>query len=366
MNHQSQVNDDTDTTTKRTNTNITTTAANIGIKRPRTEKKKKKKCNHDDEDAYHMAYQNYRYQSVYFTYCNNIPAPGVESLSTFTPAPVSNKMIYHNSAQQQYELTSLPPTTIIPIPSQEPPPPPGTPLCYYKASYLVKYLDPNGNNNNNKGIEIIPDMIVHQHVNGLCVVCVADLGTILQQQPSQQSLNMETDTDATNTKNIIQFQYQVHVTSSELSLAQKRKRNTKQLQGKKLNTTTTTNNNNIGLVRPSDTLATLMIPVVPSKLLALPPSSSNGNASTTVEGNDDQVTTTTTTAIIRFPCCVLGSIIELNEPSMHQYDDNGNESAAAGHGRSHQMLQLLQSDPYLKGYLAIILPSGPFPPPHHL
>lgn len=241
-------------------------------------------------DAYHTAYQNYRYQLVYFTYHN---LPKIEA----SPSLLS-KIEYHI-----HPPTST--TTIRPIP----PPPPGTPLCYFKASYLVSSsIDCSSSSTVVDGDdavnEIVADMMVHQHVNGLCVVCVANPTAIRQQ--------LQQDDDKGT------FQYHVSVTSSELSLAQKRKRNTKQLQGKKNNP-----NNHHGLVQPCDTLATL----------ALPTSSD------------------TTTTTVRFPCCVMGSIIELNarfrtpeEPVLLPFS-------------------LLESDPYGTGYLAIILPSGPFPPP---
>ena len=239
--------------------------------------------------------------------------------------------------------------TIIPVP----PPPPGTPLCYYKASYLVTHEGqnninnhPNQDNHANYGTEIIAEMMVHQHVNGLCVVCVANMETILQQQ--EQQVNSD-DTDECHSKVRMQFQYQVQVTSSELSLAQKRKRNTKQLQGRKSSNNDHTSNN-IGLVQPSDALATLIVPPLKPSAPAQP-ASQHGNTST----NDTIVhATKSISTMIRFPSCVMGSIIELNEQFMNNKNDN-----------NHRVLQLLQADPYLKGYLAIILPSGPFPPSTH-
>lgn len=48
------------------------------------------------------------------------------------------------------------------------------------------------------------------------------------------------------------------------------------------------------------------------------------------------------TVVVDLRCCVWGSVIELN---------------------SNLSPQLLREDPLLDGYLAVILPSGPFPPP---
>jgi hypothetical protein len=351
------------------------------VNRSKTCRKDKKQSH----DAYHMAYHRFRYQSVYFTYHD--PVLPVEASSS-----LKIQYHHHHPQQQQQEeeekALNIPHfgakslennVTTIAIPPSSPqipePPLPGTPLCYYKASYLVKCNDPKDSllqletdthhhhsqrENDDSAIEIVADMIVHQHVNGLCVICVANMESILQQHQQQQlQQSIEVD-DGSNT---IQFQYQVQVTSSELSLAQKRKRNTKQLQGKKNSTTNTANNNNnTGLVQPSDTLATITFQSkVPSSQ-----SQHNDNASDAVK---------TTTTIVQLPCCVMGSIIELNEQFMNtsnnhiNNDDNDKEPnysilehPSHNHKGRPEVLQLLKSDPYLKGYLAIVLPSGPFPP----
>lgn len=91
----------------------------------------------------------------------------------------------------------------------------------------------------------------------------------------------------------------------EMSTAAKRKRAGAMLKGKQ----SSKDENNIGVVRPNDLLL-----------------------SVGVDGEHNS----------SFPCCVFGSLLELNQ---------------------NLTAELLQKDPLLKGYLAVILPAGPFPPP---
>ena len=353
-------------------------------------------------DVYHIAYHQYQYEPLYFTYDKLVSSSSSSSLLS--------KLRYHHlyppkvSLPTRIGMTQDHDAVVANVTTSPSSPPPGTPLCYYKASYLMTYrnsnetvipLPPNHHDpphppqhhqleqsmdSDGTVTEIVTaDIIIHQHVNGLCVICVANIETILQQYPQLQPpppplVHDDTRSSSNTTGSWAQFQYQVQVTSSELSLAQKRKRNTKQLQGKKNhnnnNNTIRTNNTEAdhnkncmdGLVQPSDTLATLWI--VPTS------SSSVQNSS---RPPTDHTTTTTNNICIRFPCGVMGSIIELNEKflssNLMSNNNNNNNSSSHHHDHarnSHDTLQLLQSDPYLKGYLAIILPSGPFPPPSEL
>lgn len=181
---------------------------------------------------------------------------------------------------------------------------PGTPHCFFKNSYVVHYRQAAFKKQEKEGAEssVMADdavniqknteMRVHQHANGLCVVTVGDALKLLllKDDPSRKEKD-DDDCDWT-----IQF----HVPETPaLSAAQKRKRAAKQLQGRDMR-------NEIGAVRPSDTLATL--------------------------------------GHIQLPCCVWGSVLELNH-------------------RHNRTVDMLKTDPLLKGYLAVILPTGPFPPP---
>ena len=89
----------------------------------------------------------------------------------------------------------------------------------------------------------------------------------------------------------------------EMSTAAKRKRACAMLKGKEQ-----CKDSSIGVVRPSDLLLSVI-------------------------GKQQQ---------LNFLCCVFGSLLELNR---------------------NLTADLLQKDPLLKGYLAVILPAGPFPPP---
>jgi hypothetical protein len=232
--------------------------------------------------------------------------------------------------------------------------------------------------------EIVADMIIHQHVNGLCVLCVANMETIVQQLLQWQH--------GTTTITTAQFQYHVQVTSSELSLAQTRKRNTKLLQGKKTHHHNNHPNHNIhttGLVQPSDVLATITLTSSSSSASAAasvsklssspssPPPHHHHDVGKTRDDDhlnmdDGTGTTNITRIVIQFPCGIMGSIIELNESflNVNQNDCSSNdpEIIKCQHNGHHpkqgspDVFEILQSDPYLQGYMAIVLPSGPFPP----
>ena len=290
-------------------TTTTTTTTNPSVVNRKTRRRNETKNSSSNNDAYHTAYQKFRYQFVYFTYDHN-HTPNIRQEASAAAGPSS----FVSKAIVEYHIHQSTTATIRPIPT----PPPGTPLCYFKASYLVRRRSTCGNVDHDDDDDAVnkrttvADMIVHQHVNGLCVVCVAN-PTAIRQQPD------DNNQDGT-------FHYHVSVTSSELSLAQKRKRNTKQLQGKKNDPH---HHHHDGLVQPCDTLATW-----------------------TLRRPNINKTSSNAVTMIRFPCCVMGSILELNERFR---TDNHNDD--------EPWWSLLESDPYGTGYLAIILPSGPFPPP---
>jgi hypothetical protein len=290
----------------------------------------KRARNSSHVDVYQTAYEAYDYQSTQFTF---IPTNSSILIGGPTTSDATEKYTH-----------------------------PGTPLCLFKASYHVtsssmmttwsaRNSTNDCNNSTTSPIILIPEMMVHQHVNGLCIVTVAsNMERILQQMMALRShTNTTTNSNsgsssssdhvAVQCNDRYQFQYHVQETPSEMSTAQKRKRNTKQLQGhlnppkqqqhnqsrvhlKKNNDYDTVT----GVVRPSDILATI-------RTTSLPSQTTTGAAPPDVQ--------------IQFPSCVLGSIIELNHQFTHAQGD---------------MMQLLRKDPFLTGYLAIILPSGPFPP----
>jgi hypothetical protein len=185
---------------------------------------------------------------------------------------------------------------------------PGTPHCFFKSSFRVTLPDTVDNADESTATAatatprlVVSKMRVHQHANGLCVVCL--------------------DSDEIDSINFGNDCRSVQFTVSEipdLSLAQKRKRGAQQLRGKHSKSDV-----DVGTVLPTTTLCEI---VTPAKCTT----------------DTVPTTATTTQSTIAVPCCVFGSVLELN------------------HGITPS---LLQSDPLLKGYLAIILPAGTFPPP---
>jgi hypothetical protein len=205
---------------------------------------------------------------------------------------------------------------------------PGTPHSFFKASYQVQYPaaaaaaatkleGADDTTTNNTSTASTKTMRVHQHVNGLCVVT---LGEALL--PYQDSNNNSTEATSAATeqaddsgRNTIQFQV---LETPDMSAAQKRKRGAKQLKGRM--TKTTVEAEAAGAVRPSDQLVTIV---------------------TTSAGGQQQQQQPAPHSVDHRPCCVFGSVLELNR---------------------NLTIGLLETDPLLKGYLAVILPTGPFPP----
>jgi hypothetical protein len=185
---------------------------------------------------------------------------------------------------------------------------PGTPHCFFKSSFQVTLPDTiidTADESTATPRTAISKMRVHQHANGLCVVCLDDEIDSITEMNGNEDCRVE-------------------FTVSEipdLSLAQKRKRGAKQLRGKKHSTAES--DLDVGSVLPTTTLCEIV--------------------KTTKSTTDTMPTaaTPTTRSTIAIPCCVFGSVLELN------------------HGITPS---LLQSDPLLKGYLAIVLPAGTFPP----
>lgn len=163
------------------------------------------------------------------------------------------------------------------------------------------------------GISPVPQ-VIHRHVNDLCVVTAGDVPTWLAGRYPTFSIHN------------IQYMVQEPPPSSA---AAKRKRQSKMLHNKK---------NVAHAITPTTVIATL----------TLVQETTTNNANTNgEEENDidiDKTTKTTTQTVVTVPMYagVWGTIMELN------------------HGVTPQ---LLVTDPLFDGYLAVILPSGRFPPP---
>lgn len=160
----------------------------------------------------------------------------------------------------------------------------------------------NGADSDNRLLakKVIPQVVVHQHVNGLCIVTAGDIATWLPDRYPNHFLEN------------IQF---VAQEAPACSGAEKRKRQAKMLRGGKVE----------HVVTPVTVIAKLIL---------------KKRAQTTDNENDDN----DNKADIEIPihAGAWGTIIELN------------------HGVTPPVLM---DDPLLDGHLAVIQPSGRFPPP---
>jgi hypothetical protein len=187
--------------------------------------------------------------------------------------------------------------------------PPDSPNFFFSSSYNVtsslsspSIFSPSPSEAtrvNTRGIKI--QQIVHQHINGLCVVTAGQLSNVI---PSSLTLKS------------IRF---VAKEAPPSSAAMKRKRQTKMLKGGKVD----------DVVHPSTVIAELIL-------------EENNNSNN--NNNNDKEIQEKEIIIIPLYACVWGTIIELN---------NRNESLTP---------KVLLDDPLLDGHIAIILPSGKFPP----
>jgi hypothetical protein len=179
--------------------------------------------------------------------------------------------------------------------------PPDSPRFFFSSSYTVTPLlsspisSSEATRDDTRGIKI--QQIVHQHINGLCIITAGQLSSII---PSSLTLKS------------IRF---VAKEAPPCSAAMKRKRQTKMLKGGKVD----------DVVHPSTVIAELIL------------EENNNN------DNDNKEIQEKETIIIPLYACVWGTIIELN---------NRNELTP----------KVLLDDPLLDGHIAIILPSGKFPP----
>jgi len=166
---------------------------------------------------------------------------------------------------------------------------PDSPSYFFSSSHAVTLSSVSCGRKDR--IEI--QQIVHQHINGLCIVTVGQLSL-----PSSTTVKS------------IRF---VAKEAPPCSAAMKRKRQAKMLKGGKLN----------DVVYPSTVLAEL---ILEDKHFD--------------KDNNREIEKRITT--IPLHACVWGTIIELNRDTLTP--------------------KLLLDDPLLDGYIAIILPSGKFPP----
>lgn len=198
---------------------------------------------------------------------------------------------------------------------------PDSPHFFFKSSYAVSLKNETnigiGDGSTNSATEHhdpakqrVEDNVripqaVHQHVNGLCIVTVAE--SIMSSLPPCSTIQT------------IRF---VAQEARPCSAAEKRKKQSKMLKGGKVD----------DAVLPSTVIAELVVVVEEAE-------EELGHDTTTEQVPSSSPTGRT--AIIPLYACVWGTILELN---------------------SRLTPELLMEDPLLDGYLAIILPSGRFPP----
>lgn len=227
---------------------------------------------------------------------------------------------------------------------------PGTFSRYFAHSYRAKftasttgedyYCSEEQRQESQETPKGAPQQIIHQHVNGLCVITIGN-GGILSATNTKHTNEDDGDDDSPNVVVSSVERIEFLVTASErCSAGERRKRNSKMLKKGTANTVKSIQNKN--------------------------QNKNNHNDNNKQHGTDDAdpatSTMSTSTGIVKpdtmiakmhlnngtflpIYACVWGSILELN---------------------THVTPKQLLEEPLLEGYLAVILPTGPFPPKERL
>jgi len=201
---------------------------------------------------------------------------------------------------------------------------------YFESSYRVFRMKTKDNEKSTTPVDTTDccHQIVHKHVNGLVIVTAGKMfaGT---DSTTIESLHFPPSVLQANIDAVINAHRSTDDSPITLSAGEKRK-----LISKLLKTKTTSTRQVPYAIRPGDTLATVK--------------------TKSVETARVEVTDLCSS--------VFGLVMELNHGYIGEManEDNCNEKLTKA------SLSLLQSDPLLDGYLAIILPAGPFPPPDNV
>lgn len=153
--------------------------------------------------------------------------------------------------------------------------------------------------------------VVHRHANGLCIVTA---GTLVEKFSGVDQKD----------NSIVKVEFRISA-PDPTSLGGKRKKKAKIMKN------SNNKNEQPGLIKPSDTIATVTF--------------KNGRQ-------------------LDLKSCVYGTILELNTKlilSFSEDDKNQGENRVDDNTKNKVSPSLLISDPLLDGYLAVILPNGPFP-----
>ncbi|EED90348.1 predicted protein [Thalassiosira pseudonana CCMP1335] len=220
---------------------------------------------------------------------------------------------------------------------------PGSPHRYFDDSYDVYFdterdgidgFDANGtsavNENNNGGYKTAStgNQVVHRHLNGLCIITA---GSVLENcTPATTSNNEQT------TNSIASVSYFVKVGKDAQSARGKLRAKNKKKKGNSSKNGDTIiegeNREHDGNVSPTDPLCEV----------------------TFVDGR---------TVLLK--CCVSGTVIEVNRRlkcSSSLSEDAELSAEKGGDEGGPGDPSLLLSDPLLDGYIAVVLPTGNFPP----
>lgn len=230
-------------------------------------------------------------------------------------------------AYQNFSYTRIPPTDK-----------PGETHSFFKESYLVSFfvndehnVVENDDSNGSVQRRQQKEQIVHKHANGLCIITAA---TSIELQSGSVATSSIPDT-------VMEVLVQPSPTANQ-SRKKKRNQASKMLKGKNLDGGEPSEKGiatNSATVQPSDILVTLTSKTAASTQTpqALD-SRSSGVCHQPNDGNDNMDGS-------HCHClysCVWGTVLEVN---------------------ARLNLEILKKDPLLDGYIAIVLPTGPFPPP---
>jgi hypothetical protein len=219
--------------------------------------------------------------------------------------------------------------TFVPIPSTGRP---GTPHCLFQESYTVhwnKGEKSNSDDMDNNQVEVeqqqLPQ-IVHKHANGLVIVTAGNRFT-----------DTASETFAAANWIMDSVNYLVDEAPS-LNAGERRKIQSKMMHNKKIS---------CGVVEPSS----IMCRVV----------ATTADTAAESESSDDKKNETNNHGIPLYSC-VWGAIMEINPRLLPPTQQEEEKKTKSHNAAAAAEPSLLATDPLLDGYLAVMLPTGPFPP----
>lgn len=229
--------------------------------------------------------------------------------------------------------------SFVPIPSTGRP---GTPHSLFQESYTVHWTNEEKLSDeigcNDDQVEVKDDaqqqqqlpQIVHKHANGLVIVTAGNRYT-----------NTAETAAAAAAANLIHSVNYLIKEAPALNAGERRKIQSKMMHNKKITD---------GVVNPSS----IMCRVVADSTTA-------SSTATADESSDDKKNETNDNGVPLYSC-VWGAVMEINARLLPALLGSETEKIKSPNSSSSAEPNLLAKDPLLDGYLAIILPTGPFPP----